>query len=561
MYFSKLLLKDFGKFHNREINLKPGVNVVYGTRNAGKSTVADFEYATLYGIGTFPETEDDDLAHHKPMDEHGFSGKAYVIKDGDEYLVERSFRKHNMTTQVLNVKNGRVGKLKHKNSLYESLTGVDKKTYSDALYIRQQKDTENEAEELNTFVTNLATTGSSNLDKRRALAILRDQKNALDVMETEQQIAELKEELKQYDGDEEALKEVRKKIADNDEEFAIETAKRKREARRLIDTEKGTKYEEDDELNEHLDSLQENSVFLDADLLKDYKAPKKLTDRWWMIALTGLLVIGVIAALVYILPFDDGVRQLFVVCTALFVVMTIVDGLHRKGALDGENQAPSEEEFKKIVYELERKNEAYEDVEIDMSFARKYMDLKEDLRATEAEILERKKQKAQMEDEIRVCEGRKQAIEREIYATTLAINTIQELSRSYVEEWNYIINDHMTDIMQRVTGGLYEDAKIDEKLRLVIKKNGAFTDITQIDATDFPLVRMAVRVGIATRLCKEHMPVVIDGLPQMNNTQMQGFFASIEEIPSEQILILTDDKQLVSKIKDTKSTYALTNLS
>ena len=50
MYFSKLLLKDFGKFHNREINLKPGVNVVYGTRNAGKSTVADFEYATLYGI-------------------------------------------------------------------------------------------------------------------------------------------------------------------------------------------------------------------------------------------------------------------------------------------------------------------------------------------------------------------------------------------------------------------------------------------------------------------------------------------------------------------------------
>ena len=241
--------------------------------------------------------------------------------------------------------------------------------------------------------------------------------------------------------------------------------------------------------------------------------------------------------------------------------MTIVDGLHRKGALDGENQAPSEEEFKKIVYELERKNEAYEDVEIDMSFARKYMDLKEDLRATEAEILERKKQKAQLEDEIRVCEGRKQAIEREIYATTLAINTIQELSRSYVEEWNYIINDHMTDIVQRVTGGLYEDAKIDEKLRLVIKKNGAFTDITQIDATDFPLVRMAVRVGIATRLCKEHMPVVIDGLPQMNNTQMQGFFASIEEIPSEQILILTDDKQLVSKIKDTKSTYALTNLS
>lgn len=560
MYFSKLLLKDFGKFHNREINLEPGVNVVYGTRNAGKSTVADFEYATLYGIGSFPETEDDDLARHKPVDGREFSGKAYVIKDGDEYLVERSFRKHNMTTQVLNVKNGRVGKLKHKNSLYESLTDMDKKTFSDALYIRQSKAGDGEAEALNTFVTNLATTGSANLDKRRALAILREQKNTLDVTETEQQIAELKEELKQYDGDAEALRNVRKKIADNDEEFAIETAKRKREARRLIDTEKGVKYEEDDELNEHLDSLQENSVFLDADLLKDYKVPKKLTDRWWMIALTGLLVVAVIAALVYILPFDDGVRQLFVVCTALFVVMTIVDGLHRKGVLDGENQAPSEDEFKRIVYELERKNEAYEDVEIDMSFARKYMDLKEDLRAEETELLERKKQKEQLEAEIRVCESRKQAIEREIYATTLAINTIQEISREYVDTWNYIINDHMTDIMQRVTGDLYEDAKIDEKLRLVIKKNGAFTDITKIDAEDFPLVRMAVCVGIATRMCSENMPIIIDGLPRMNDAQMQGFFASLEEIQSEQILVLTDDKQLVSKLKDTKSTYALTNL-
>ena len=195
-----------------------------------------------------------------------------------------------------------------------------------------------------------------------------------------------------------------------------------------------------------------------------------------------------------------------------------------------------------------------------MSFARKYMDLKEDLRAEETELLERKKQKEQLEAEIRVSESRKQAIEREIYATTLAINTIQEISREYVDKWNYIINDHMADIMQRVTGGLYDDAKINEKFRLMVRRNGVFTDITQITAEDFPLVRLAVRVGIAARMCRENMPLIIDGLPRMNDAQMQGFFASLEKISSEQILVLTDDKQLVSKLKDTKSTYALTNL-
>ncbi len=560
MYFSKLLLKDFGKFHNREINLKPGINVIYGKRNAGKSTVADFEYAMLYGISTHPETDADDLGHHKPMDGRGFSGKAYIQKDGEEYLVERSFRRHNMTTQMLNVKNGREEKLIHKNSLYEKVTDLDQRTYSDALYIRQQEKTENQAEIFNSFVTNLATTGSSNLDKRRALAILKEQRNALDVTETETQIAAIKEEMTQYDGDDEALQNVRKQIEDNDQEFAMETAKRKREARRLIDTSKGVKYEDDKELNEHLDSLQQNSVFLNADLLADYKPEKKLTDRWWMIALTGLFVVGVIAALVYILPFDNGVRQLFVVCTALFVVMTILDGLRAKGALDGEPPAPSEEEFKKIVYELERKNEAYEDVEIDMSFARKFMDIKEDLRATEAEILERKKQKAQLDDELRVCEERKQAIEREIYAVTLATNTIQALTREYTETWNYIINDHMSSVMQRVTAGLYEDARIDDKLRLVIKKNGAFIDITQVDDEDFPLVRLAVQVGIAKRLGRENMPVVIDGLPRMNDAQTAGFFEEVENLPSEQVLIFTDDLQRMSKLEKTKSTYALTNL-
>ena len=73
-------------------------------------------------------------------------------------------------------------------------------------------------------------------------------------------------------------------------------------------------------------------------------------------------------------------------------------------------------------------------------------------------------------------------------------------------------------------------------------------------------MRLAVRVGIAARMCRENMPLIIDGLPRMNDAQMQGFFASLAEISSEQILVLTDDKQLVSKLKDTKSTYALTNL-
>ena len=40
MYLNKLLLKDFGKFNNKEIELKSGVNLIYGPNEAGKTTLS-----------------------------------------------------------------------------------------------------------------------------------------------------------------------------------------------------------------------------------------------------------------------------------------------------------------------------------------------------------------------------------------------------------------------------------------------------------------------------------------------------------------------------------------
>ena len=50
MYLTKLLLRDFGKFHNEEINLQPGINVIEGGKDAGKSTIREFITGVLYGM-------------------------------------------------------------------------------------------------------------------------------------------------------------------------------------------------------------------------------------------------------------------------------------------------------------------------------------------------------------------------------------------------------------------------------------------------------------------------------------------------------------------------------
>ena len=42
MIIRKLQLRNFGKFQNKEILLKEGINIIYGENESGKSTIHSF---------------------------------------------------------------------------------------------------------------------------------------------------------------------------------------------------------------------------------------------------------------------------------------------------------------------------------------------------------------------------------------------------------------------------------------------------------------------------------------------------------------------------------------
>ena len=49
MIIKQLNLDHFGKFHDREIHLEKGINIVYGANESGKSTVHSFIQCMLFG--------------------------------------------------------------------------------------------------------------------------------------------------------------------------------------------------------------------------------------------------------------------------------------------------------------------------------------------------------------------------------------------------------------------------------------------------------------------------------------------------------------------------------
>lgn len=568
MYFNKLLIKSFGKFNNRELELKPGLNLIYGENESGKTTVKEFIVGMLYGIdksrGLGARLDSYEL--HKPLDGSGYSGKAYIQYNGSSHLIERSFLRHNRRTSVMNIQTGREVRLREKNSLHGVMFDTDRNTYVNTLCIGEHGAAPGKelADRLGNYLGNLSATGSADIDKTRAIEHLKEERRKYDVRPINRQLDEISAELYSYNEVDDEIKAVGKQITDLEQEFAMEVAKRKREARRLIETENKLSFDAADDTGEIAEEdngeasaeKKEERVFLDSDLWEDYKPELKLTDRLWFIIMTGIFVVAVIALMVYILPFERGVRQLFIVCTILFVIVTIVEGLYAKGVFDGDVNTPSEDDFREMIYRLERKTESYEDVEIDMSFAAEYADRKAELRVTEKELLDKRARRQELEEEFAVLSGKRDNIEREIHAINLAINTINDVSAQIHGDLGYLINDNISDIVSKITNGKYSDVYIDEKLHVMVRDNDSFVGIEYLSAGTMEQIYLAVRLSVARLLCRDRMPLIIDDIfanydePRLINT-----LDCLKTIDTEQIILMTSNPHIGDMLDDLDMDY------
>lgn len=589
MYLNKLLLKDFGKFHNKEITLKPGLNLIYGENEAGKSTVKEFIVGMLYGIdksrGLAARLDTYEL--HKPLYSNGYSGKAYINYNGKNHLIERSFLRFNRTVSVMDVQSGRELPLRNANTLHGTMFDLDKNTYVNTLCIGEHGATPGKelANELDNYLANLTTTGSADIDKAAAIANLKERRREFDTKLIQKMLDKIDDELSVYATVDEELAEVRNKIRENDEELAIETERRKREARKLV--EESSKHNQEDSDDEALEEEEltyedirkqyeaekqaeeeakangenpdDKKVMLDADLIDDAEDPfpkKKLTDQLWFIFLTGIFVVAVIAAMVYALPFEKGVRQLFIICTALFVVVTIVEGLYAKSEIEENGGVPSDDEFLRMIYKLERKSEVKSVDEIDMSFAKAFMDRKIDLQADEKVLLDKCVKRDELREEYNVYKNKLDNSERELHAINLAINTINQVSKEIHNDLGFIINNNISDIVSRITNGKYTDVYLDENLHVLVRENDGFVGIEYLSAGTIEQIYLAVRLSVARFLCRDKMPLIIDDIfTNYDERRLINTLDCLKTIDTEQIVLLTSNPHIGDMLDDLDMDY------
>ena len=170
MIIKKLNLISFGKFKDKTIELNDGFNAFAGDNEAGKSTVAGFIFAMLYGFGSSRKKGINFRDRYSPWDGSAAEGSMEIESGGRTYTVYRKCgsSKRNDVLKIFDSESGT-----ELNKLPAELSSVSEDTYEKTLYIRQASSSfEGTTEEITAKLSNLSDTGNENVSFEKALKIL-----------------------------------------------------------------------------------------------------------------------------------------------------------------------------------------------------------------------------------------------------------------------------------------------------------------------------------------------------------------------------------------------------
>ena len=176
MKINKLKINSYGKLKEKEIDLKPGINIVYGKNEAGKSTLLNFIVDSVYGISKNKNGKEySNYERYMPWSGEDFSGRTeYELDNGNKYEVFRDFKKKN--PKIFNEnkedisKEFNIDKTKGNEFFYEQ-TKVDEELFLSTLVVGQQEVKLGNKEQsiLVQKLANLVGTGEDNVSYKRAV--------------------------------------------------------------------------------------------------------------------------------------------------------------------------------------------------------------------------------------------------------------------------------------------------------------------------------------------------------------------------------------------------------
>ncbi len=491
MKITEIRIKNFGKLHNVNIRPLPGLNVIYGENETGKSTLQQFIAGMLFGPGKQRQAN----PQYAPWDGNApYAGEIGFESGGEEYAIERDFSGKDAALRLKKGDGEPVPATQEQ--LDEIFGGMEKETYENTFCIRQASiETKKEfAGTLKNYFVSVAYGEAGKPDLIGAQERLKAGRDNAK-QRYQEKLAERKEE-------EERLL-MKEKLLEKDAE---QIRKQKSEGipsllRKKVETE-----------------LPERDTNQMAEYLRDIRQQKEYTE--YRVKRGVFLAISAAALVLFV--WNAVAHQLFTNPTVGWVVLEIVLALWLAFGIVGVNVWNREaRQLRQLRAEQEEEREAmkrFATIEKERHKLRERQDKQARQEALEemlgAQLLEKQAELTNLREELEECRQpaeEEQEAERQVKAYELAYDELGRLSDDICKDTGQAFSREISQIFSELTNGKYQKVGLDEKMELVAWEGNRRLHPWQLSRGTMEQIYLALRLGAGEAFSeKEPMPIILD---------------------------------------------------
>ena len=604
MEIRKLKINGFGKLKDKDIELKEGINIIYGKNEAGKSTLLKFITGMFYGVsknkngGNIPEID-----KVEPWDNEEFSGKInYVLDNKNEYEVYREFKKKNPKIFNSNLedisKDFNIDKTKGNQFFYDQ-TGLDESTFITSVITKQGEVKLDDKSQNNIIqkISNILGTGEDTNSYSKIISKLKKKLNdevgtsntkEKPINTVEKRINELsieKEKLEAYQSEqfeiEEEIRKIKLDIVDNKER--LETLKTANIKLETIKSEEG-------KINV-LKKLNEDTK-LEIEQLKNKSKEKINSLKTNKITLRDKIIISIliiISAIMFIFLRNKYIAILPTLISILYIIFIAIKINRNKSELKEEkrkykdkiNEANSKakaqiEEIKTIENDYNQKlNEIYKQYNIKEnenviqeinSLQSKINEKTLKLHTTEIDynnINPKLEKLINIEEELESLLNDRKDLKQKSYEIKKAIETLEMAYNKMKEEITPKFTEKLSDTIKNVSNNKYNKVKINISGEIIVEdSNENYINAENLSLGTIDQLYLALRLASIEEITEETMPIILDeAFAYYDNERLKNILEYMsKEYKNRQIIIFTCTDREKSILNSLEINYNLVTL-
>lgn len=497
MKITEIQIKNFGKLHNINIRPLPGLNVIYGGNETGKSTMHGFLTGMMFGIEKQQDADgkNDSYRQYEPWNSNSrYAGGLKFTVKGKPFCLERNFYHKEKSVKLVNEEDST--ELSVEQGELEALFGgMKKETYENTFCIGQASvETKEEfAEILQNFFINASHGGEGSIDVVNAKKRLKEREKKAG-RRCEELAAARKEEEEKLILEEKLLKDDVEQLKERQKEGYKPNSSKK----------KGVFLPEHDtnQMAEYLRELRQQKEHV------EYKVKFVIA----LLVTMTVLLLGIWNGAAH-LSDTPGVGwvilEIILLVLMLFGVRETIYWQRKMIRLKNLRIRQEEE-----AEEIRR----YNSMELEKQKYREQQDKQAKKEAVDemlgGQLLEKQVALANVQEDLEECrkpaEEEKEAI-RQMKAYELAYNTLEELSGNIHQDTQRKLEQEMCRILSELTDGKYTKLGLDEEMNLVAWDGEHKLYPWQLSQGTMEQMYVALRLGAGCVFSQEEsMPILLD---------------------------------------------------